>query len=168
METNSENQTSDNVEAKEIKKTPKVDRNIRGNKNLRLITIVVLMAIVTVIFLLVEKARIYMVILFLMLMGAFGMEVSNNDWDLQQLIKTKSFEESKVGRDAEGNVLFDVLGNQTSDATKGKKADDYNCEDFSTQPSAQIFYKKVGGLGNDVNRLDGDKDGEACEALPVN
>lgn len=109
-----------------------------------------------------------MVILFLMLMGAFGMEVSNNDWDLQQLIKTKSFEESKVGRDAEGNVLFDVLGNQTSDATKGKKADDYNCEDFSTQPSAQIFYKKVGGLGNDVNRLDGDKDGEACEALPVN
>lgn len=144
----------------------KPKRNIRGNKNLRLGIIVLLMAIVAVIFLLFEKARVAMVILFLMLMAAFGMEVSNNDWDVQQLIKTKSFEESKVGRDAEGNVLFDILGNQTSDVSKGKKADEYNCDDFSSQPSAQNFYEKVGGLGNDVNRLDGDKDGEACEALP--
>jgi diacylglycerol kinase len=147
---------------------PKQKSNIRGNKNLRLGMIVLLMAIVAVIFLLFEKARVAMVILFLMLMAAFGMEVSNNDWDLQQLIKTKSFEESKVGRDAEGNVLFDILGNQTTDATKGKKADEYNCADFTSQPSAQNFYEKVGGIGNDVNRLDGDKDGEACEALPKN
>ena len=48
----------------------------------------------------------------------------------------------------------------------GKKADDYNCDDFSTQPEAQAFFEKVGGVGNDVNRLDGNKDGEACEALP--
>ena len=28
------------------------------------------------------------------------------------------------------------------------------------------YFEKVGGVGNDVNRLDGDKDGEACESLP--
>ena len=38
----------------------------------------------------------------------------------------------------------------------------YNCEDFSTQAAAQAFF---GGLGDDVNRLDADNDGVACEAL---
>ena len=44
----------------------------------------------------------------------------------------------------------------------------YNCEDFVTQPEAQTFFDKVGGTKYDVNRLDGDKDGTACESLPNN
>ncbi len=93
---------------------------------------------------------------------------------MQKLWQTKSFEQSEVGRDEKGNIkldemgniLFDKFGNQTTDKTKGKGADDYNCDDFDTNPEAQAFFQKVGGTGNDLNRLDGDKDGQACESLP--
>jgi hypothetical protein len=81
-------------------------------------------------------------------------------------MQTRSLKESKVSRDEKGNILFDKFGNITTDGSKGKKADEYNCDDFDTQPEAQTFFEKVGGTANDVNRLDGNKDGEACEALP--
>jgi hypothetical protein len=124
------------------------------------------MAIVAVLFIFWEKARIALVIAFVALLAALGLEASKNDWDLQKLWQTKSLQESKVSRDAQGNILFDKLGNITTDKSKGKKADDYNCDDFSTQPEAQAFFEKVGGTGNDINRLDGNKDGKACESLP--
>jgi hypothetical protein len=141
-------------------------KNIRGNKKVRLGVIVFLLALVAVLFVFWKGARIALAVAFVALLAALGMEVSNTDWDLKKLIETKSFEQSKVTRDVSGNVLFDALGNTTTDATKGKRADAYNCDDFKTQPAAQAFYLKVGGLGNDVNRLDGDKDGTACESLP--
>jgi len=124
------------------------------------------MAIVVILFIFFEKLRIFLVIIFITLLAALGLEVSQNDWDLGKLWETGSFQESKVLRDESGNVLFDKLGNITTDSSKGKKADEYNCDDFSTQPEAQEFFEKVGGVGNDVNRLDGDKDGVACESLP--
>lgn len=40
--------------------------------------------------------------------------------------------------------------------------DRYDCGNFSTQAAAQAFF---GGLPDDVNRLDADNDGVACEAL---
>lgn len=105
--------------------------------------------------------------LLVLLLGAFGLEASSTDFDLGQLLSGSSLEESKVARDEEGNVLFfDEEGNVTTDSTKGKKASDYNCDDFSTQPEAQAFFNKVGGKENDLYRLDGDKDGDACEDLP--
>lgn len=39
--------------------------------------------------------------------------------------------------------------------------DRFNCADFSTQAAAQAFFS---GLPGDVNRLDGDNDGIACES----
>lgn len=36
------------------------------------------------------------------------------------------------------------------------------CRDFSTQEEAQRYHEQHGGN----TRLDGDKDGEACECLP--
>ncbi len=42
----------------------------------------------------------------------------------------------------------------------------YNCSDFSTHAEAQRVYECCGGVSNDVHRLDGDKDGVACETLP--
>lgn len=101
-----------------------------------------------------------------LLLGAFGLEASNNDFDLGKLMKGETLQEAKVQRDEKGNVLFDKLGNMVTDSTKGKQANDYNCADFNSQPEAQEFFKKVGGVGNDLNGLDGDKDGEACESLP--
>lgn len=152
-------------EIKEENKPSKA-QNLRGSHKFRLILIIVLMAIVAVLFIYVKKLRLALVVAFIALLAALGLEVSQNDWDLGKLLETKSFQESKVSRDTEGNLLFDKLGNITTDSTKGKKAGDYNCDDFSTQPEAQKFFLKVGGAGNDLYRLDGDKDGTACESLP--
>lgn len=44
--------------------------------------------------------------------------------------------------------------------------DAYNCSNFSTHVEAQAVYESCGGVSNDIHRLDGDKDGEACESLP--
>ncbi|OQA93709.1 MAG: hypothetical protein BWY24_00312 [Microgenomates group bacterium ADurb.Bin219] len=152
-------------EIKEENKPSKA-QNLRGSHKFRLILIIILMAIVAVLFIFVKKLRLALVVAFIALLAALGLEVSQNDWDLGKLLETKSFQESKVSRDTEGNLLFDKLGNITTDSTKGKKAGDYNCDDFSTQPEAQRFFLKVGGIGNDLYRLDGDKDGKACESLP--
>jgi len=146
--------------------TDETKPSVRYNHKFRLGVIFVLMVIVVILFIFWEKARIALVVAFVALLAAFGLEVSQNDWDLGKFLQTKSFQESKISRDDQGNILFDKFGNITTDKTLGKKSDDYNCSDFSTQPEAQAFFEKVGGVGNDVNRLDGNKDGEACESLP--
>ena len=90
------------------------------------------------------------------LAAAFGLESSNNDWDLGKLLSGSTVQEAKVMRDKEGNVV-----------TKGGKyTDEYNCDDFKTQEEAQKFFDKAGGVTKDTNRLDGDKNGVACQALP--
>ncbi|CAN5144098.1 hypothetical protein BH09PAT2_BH09PAT2_04300 [soil metagenome] len=139
---------------------------IRNSHKFRLIFIGILLIIVAILFVVWQKMRIVLAIAFITLLAAFGLEASKNDWDLGTLMKTKSFQESKVSRDEKGDILFDKMGNITTDNSKGKQADDYNCKDFTTKPEAQAFFEKVGGTDNDLNRLDGDKDGEACESLP--
>lgn len=99
-----------------------------------------------------------------LLLGALGLEFTNNDFDLGSLLKGESLQDAKVQRDESGNILFDKEGNVTTNSTIGKKASDYNCADFKTQAEAQSFFQKVGR--NDLYGLDGDKDGEACEVLP--
>ncbi len=150
---------------KEVQSPSKVQK-LRSSHKFRIGFILGLMGVVVVLFIFFEKLRILLAIVFIALFAALGLEVSQNDWDLGKLWQTKSFEESKVSRDDSGNILFDKLGNITTDGSKGKKADDYNCDDFSSQPEAQSFFEKVGGTGNDINRLDGNNDGEACESLP--
>jgi hypothetical protein len=100
------------------------------------------------------------------LLAALGLEASNNDFDLGKMLGGSSLEESRVARDESGNLIYDKEGNVVTGSTKGKGADKYNCDDFSTQPEAQRFFKKVGGTKNDLNNLDGDNDGDACEDLP--
>lgn len=147
------------------KKVSTVQR-LRASHNFRLGLILVLMAITAILFYFWEKGRIVLIVAFIALLAAFGLEVGKTDYDLGKLWDTKSLQESKVSRDESGNILFDKLGNVTTDSSKGKKADEYNCDDFETHPEAQSFYMKVGGTKYDVNRLDGNKDGQACESLP--
>lgn len=45
-------------------------------------------------------------------------------------------------------------------------ANTYNCGDFKTHAEAQNVFIVCGGVNNDIHRLDGDKDGQACEDLP--
>lgn len=165
IEKNEDEEVSTEVEEKK-EKAPSSFNKVRGNRNFRLGLILALMAIVVALFVFWGKARIALAAIFLVLLAAFGMEATKNDWDLGKLWETKSFQESKVSRDVSGNILFDKFGEITTDSAKGKGADDYNCDDFETQPEAQTFFLKVGGRGNDLNRLDGDKDGDACESLP--
>lgn len=148
---------------------PKVSKlkRLRASHNFRLGFILVLMAIVAILFYFWEKGRILLVVAFVALLAAFGLEATKTDYDVNKLMKTRSLQESKVSRDESGNILFDKLGNITTDSSKGKAADEYNCSDFATHPEAQAFYVKVGGTKNDVNRLDGNKDGQACESLPA-
>jgi ABC-type multidrug transport system fused ATPase/permease subunit len=147
---------------------------LRYSHKFRLWFIGILLVIVAVLFIFFSKLRVALVIAFVALLAAFGLEATKTDFDLNKLMETKSFQDSKVARDEKGNVktnelgqiLFDKLGNVTTDKTVGKKADEYNCDDFKTQPQAQAFFLKVGGVGNDVNRLDANKDGVACQSLP--
>lgn len=147
---------------------------LRYNKKFRLGIIIFLLAVVAILFFFWEKGRALLAVAFISLLVALGLEVKNSDWDLNKLWQTKSFEQSKVSRDEKGNILldkagnifFDKTGNVTTDKSHGKRAKDYNCSDFSSQSQAQAFFNKVGGSKNDLNRLDGDKDGVACESLP--
>ena len=46
-------------------------------------------------------------------------------------------------------------------------AADKDCDDFTTQQRAQVYFEGKGGSSaNNVDRLDNDHDGIACEALP--
>jgi hypothetical protein len=45
--------------------------------------------------------------------------------------------------------------------------EDKNCKDFKTQAEAQTYFNSKGGsASNNVDDLDRDHDGEACESLP--
>jgi hypothetical protein len=97
--------------------------------------------------------------------AAFGLEASQNDWDLKKLYNTKGdFKASRVLRDKEGNILTDA---DVAAGKQGKYTDEYDCKDFQTQPESQKFFDAAGGVKGDTNRLDGNKDGVPCQALPA-
>lgn len=153
--------------------------NWRRSKNSRLVIIIVLLIVVAAVAFFFEKTRLWMLGIGAVLLIALGLEVANTDVDLGTLVETGSVSDSVIERDAEGNldvaadgslmtrVLRDAEGNIVPEGTEGAKyTDEYNCEDFETQESAQRFFVNAGGIENDVNRLDGNKDGVACQSLP--
>jgi hypothetical protein len=50
---------------------------------------------------------------------------------------------------------------------KKKTFRDRDCSDFATQDEAQRFFEQAGGPAKDKHGLDTDRDGIACEELPV-
>ena len=144
--------------AKETK-TPPVGPSWRNSKKVRLGVLVGLIVIAGLVAFFFEKARLWMFGLIALLMVGVGMEATNTDYDLGKMMETKSVSQSKVLRDKSGNVV--------SEGTVGAKyTDEYNCDDFATQLEAQRFFANAGGVKGDTNRLDGNKDGDACESLP--
>jgi hypothetical protein len=72
----------------------------------------------------------------------------------------------KVLAAAAGTALIAlVVALPTAAATAQRR--DKDCADFSSQRSAQVFYLKHGGPRYDPDRLDGDRDGIACEDNPA-
>lgn len=154
--------------------------SLRRNKKARLTVIIGLLVVVAIIGFLFETTRAWMIGVAVVLLVALGLEASNTDIDLGTLVETGSVSDSVVERDEEGNLrtaedgrlltrmFVDAEGNEVAEGTAGAKyADEYNCDDFATQPEAQQFFEKLGGTENDVNRLDGNNDGVACQALPA-
>ena len=152
----------------------------RRNKKSRLGVIIVLLIIVAIIGFLFESTRIWMIGVGVALLLALGLEVANTDLDLGTMVETGSMSDSVIERDADGNleatadgylitrIFRDREGNEVPEGTAGAKyTDEYNCDDFTTQPEAQRFFERAGGIAGDVNRLDGNKDGVACQALPA-
>jgi hypothetical protein len=89
-----------------------------------------------------------------LMLGAFGMEISGNDFDIQKLLNGQGLQGSKVEQAKDGTWLYGTCSKEK-----------YDCADFKTQPQAQQIYNNCGG-DQDVNGLDRDKDGIACENLP--
>jgi hypothetical protein len=152
----------------------------RRSKKTRLIIIVCLLLVVALIAFFFEKTRMWMLGIGAVLLIALGLEVANTDVDLGTMMETGSVSEAVVERDEEGNleaaadgslmtrVMRDSEGNVVAEGTAGAKfEDEYNCDDFATQPEAQRFFENMGGVENDVNRLDGNNDGVACQSLPA-
>jgi hypothetical protein len=129
----------------------------RRNSKVRLGVIIILMIIVAIMFYFWKSARIALAAAFIALFAALGLEVSNNDWDIGKLIQTGSFEESKVEKTSNGTWKIG------EECTKDKM----NCANFTYREDAQDLFKKCGGTSNDINGLDGDKDGIVCESLPL-
>jgi hypothetical protein len=138
---------------------------IRSSHKARLWIIGGLIVVCAILFYFIKgtTAKVILGVVIALLLGAFGMEATQTDYDMQKLIETKSFSQSKVERDATtGNII------NIDNFCNAEKLD-YNCSDFKTQAEAMTVYKRCGELGKnmDVFRLDGDSDGNVCESLPA-
>lgn len=141
-------------------------QELRKSKKARLWIIGGLIVVAGVIFYFVKGTALKVAVgaMIGLLLVAFGLEASNNDYDVKKLAQTGSFAAAKLERDEKGNITN--IG-----AFCDAKELNYNCSDFKNQPEAQQVYdecKNGHGRNMDVYGLDGDKDGKVCESLPKN
>lgn len=154
--------------------------SVRRSKKARLGVIIGLLVVVGIIGFMFEATRAWMIGIAVVLLIALGLEVAETDIDLNSVMQGESVSDSVIERDEAGNletseeggfltrILRDKEGNAVAEGTAGAKyTDEYNCDDFQTQPEAQRFFENAGGVENDINGLDGNKDGVACQALPA-
>lgn len=137
-------------------------QKMRGNKNVRLVGILILIAILAAVWYTSDNTVVKNTALVAggLVVTAGALEVADTDFDLATLFETGSLKESLLARDENGNLANVGL---ICDAQEANYYD-YNCSDFLTQPEAQSVYE---ACGTDVNRLDGNNNGIVCEALPA-
>ena len=129
----------------------------RQSKKARLVIIIGLLVVVGLLALFVEKLRLWMFGIAIVLLAALGLEVSNTDINLGTLFETGSVEDSMIKRDPAGNPIFGATCEQNV----------YNCADFKTQPQAQEVYDTCHTSDNpDRHGMDKDGNGVACQDLP--
>jgi diacylglycerol kinase len=130
----------------------------RRSKKSRLIIIIGLLIVVGIVAFFFEKTRLFMIGIAVVLLAALGLEATNTDVDLGQLIETGSLEESMVARDEAGNAQYGAMCEENV----------YNCGNFTTQAEAQEVYDTCTTPENrDRHGLDRDGDGIACQSLPA-
>lgn len=146
-------------------------------RNTKSTRIWVMVAIAVVLFVLWWMGKIKTSIaigLWVIILGAIGIETMNYDLDLGSILSGKSIQESRVTHTKDGLKLM----GSCALPTKGEW--DLNCSNFATQAEAQAKYDqcateiasynqgvdaaKVKSL--DIYGLDKNKNGIVCEALP--
>ena len=137
----------------------KTMKDIRGNKNTRLILIVLLVAVAAGVWYFSDSKAAKNVALVAggVAITAGALEIADTDLDLGTLLETGSIKEALLERDEDGNI---ANVQAICDATDYN----YNCSDFETQKDANYVADQC---DFDVFGLDGDKDGIVCEALPL-
>lgn len=139
--------------------------NARSSKKTRLWVIggLIVVAVVLLFFVKGTWVKAILGVVIAILVAAFGMEATNNDYDMKTLTETGSFEAAKIERDPETGNLTNIDGFCSSEKI------DYNCSDFKTQAEAMEVYDRCSELGKNMDTfgLDRDKDGKVCESLPV-
>jgi len=135
-------------------------REARRNSKYRLAVIGILFVAAAALWYFAKNGTIKAIAIGIMaLLGIAGvMETTNHDYDVQKLIETKSFKDSKIEKTEDGHWKI-------NDVKCQKEA--INCKNFKTQKEAQDMFEYCGGKTDDIYGLDRDKDGKACEALPL-
>lgn len=138
--------------------------SLRESKKVRLWIIGGLIVLVAILLFFIKGtwAKVILGVSLALLLGAFGMEASNTDYDLGKAVREGSLSAAKIQRDESGNLI-------NVDSFCNSAEIDYNCPDFKTQAEAMSVYDRCSELGKDMDvfRLDGDKDGKVCESLPA-
>ena len=114
----------------------------------------------------VKKSKLWIwILLFAIVVVAVVVLVFMLDSDEVDIEPVNDSKDGDVSLDAD--ELLDRKGAKEEAARSGAQCDSdvYNCANFSSHDEAQAVFEFCGGLGNDVHRLDGDKDGIACGAL---
>lgn len=132
----------------------KKSAELRRSKNVRLMVMLALIVILAIMWFVFEKFRLWILALIGILLVAVGMEVTENDFDVQKLIETGSFAESRVNVTENGTWLIGACQERVN----------FNCDNFTYQEEAQQMYEDCGGVENDIHGLDRDKDGIVCES----
>jgi hypothetical protein len=116
------------------KKQPSKMDKLRRSKNVRMVLVAVLFVILGIMYFVFEKFRIFILAMMVVLLGALGMEMTGTDFDVQKLVETGSFSESRLDQTSDGTWIY-------SDDCKREM---FNCSNFSTQVEAQELFESCG------------------------
>jgi hypothetical protein len=125
------------------------------------------------------KAKWIPAVIICFIFGAAVLLMTRTYWDINNIffklspddVTIQPDQNSNVQRHPPVNIIIRVMRDKAGNIvptgqTGGKYTDEYTCDDFATQPEAQIFFDKAGTVKSDVEKLDTNKDGVPCQDLP--